>query len=142
MNTRKIQNTGIVPSNSFLIHPATLKIIKQNDKDNKQKIHFKKDTKSNIYLIPSINFSSSEILNFYNITYITDLEEQLNQYGDFTKLRLLKLLLSKSSFNNLSKDSMPNIFNFLLKYYDISEATLNNKLSLLKNKTFDEIFTK
>lgn len=137
MNTRKIKNIGITPSNNFLIHPATLAMIKQNQ-NNK----ISNNNNKNFYLIPSVNFSKDDILKFYNISYISDLENNILSYTDLTKIRLLKLILSKSNFKNLTKDRLPNIYNFLLKYYNLNNNTLNNKLKLLSTKCYEDIFKK
>ena len=134
MNTRKIKNQGIVPSNSYLIHPATLLLVKQNQIKQPAK------KEQNIYLIPSINFTPNEILQFYNITYITDLENTINQYPPLTIIRLLKLLLNNTNLNNLTKDKLPNIYDFLLNYFDLDTSTLNKKLNLIKKKSFDDVF--
>lgn len=137
MNTRKIKNIGITPSNNFLIHPATLAMIKQNQ-NNK----ISNNNNKNFYLIPSVNLSKDDILKFYNISYISDLENNILSYTDLTKIRLLKLILSKSNFKNLTKDRLPNIYNFLLKYYNLNNNTLNNKLKLLSTKCYEDIFKK
>lgn len=138
MNSRKIKNKGIIPSNSFLIHPTTLLIVKQTEIKQK-KI---KTQNKNIYLIPSINFSKEEILKFYNITYIIDLENTLNNYPELTRIRLLKIILSNSNITNITKDKQPNIYNFLLNYFNLDKISLNKKLNLLQTKSFNDIFYK
>ena len=135
MNSRKIKNQGITPPNSYLIHPATLLLVKQNNiKKNKN------NTSQNLLITPSINFSTEDILLAYNITYITDLEKTIEDFPELTRIRLLKLLLSNNNLHNLSETKLPRIYNFLLNYYNLNKSNLNTKLSSLKNKSFEQVF--
>lgn len=139
MNTRKIKTNGISPPQSYLIHPSTLAIIKKNnDTDN----IYSKESTDNTFLYPTISFNKNTLLGFYNIKYITDLEEKLFNYPELTRIRLLKLLLENNNLTNLTKDKLPNIFSFLEEYYSITSKTVENNLSKLKSKTFDEMFSK
>lgn len=137
-NTRKIKNSGITPPQSYLIHPATLAIIKKNQES---KIYSEK-TKNTTFLYPTISFNKQTLLSFYNIKYLSDLEEKLFNYPELTRIRLLKLLLDQTKLTNLSQDKLPNIFNFLEEYYNINTKTVEKNLSMLNKKTFDDVFKK
>lgn len=141
MDSRKIKNNGITPSNSFLIHPATLKFIKQNQ-DKENKLYLNNTKKSDIFLTPQIAFNPKTILEFYNITYITDLEEYIaKDYTKQNKIRLIKLFFNlHKNIKNINFNSIPNIITFLSSYYDTNTKTIENKLNKIKDDTFENIF--
>jgi len=138
MNSRQIKTPGINPS-SYLIHPATLKIIKKNQEKEKITIN-SKETK-NVMLIPKIDFSYEEILNSYKIKYIQDLNINLNNFGKLTKIRLIDLYFKyNKNIKNYQEKDIPNIYSFLSEEFDLEEKDIYKKLTLLKEQSFKDIF--
>lgn len=143
MESRKIKKNGITPSNSFLIHPATLKFLKQNQ-DKENNLYLNNTKTSDVFLTPEISFNPKTILEFYNIKYINELENYIDQdYTNQNKIRLIKLFFyTNKNIKNLNQNSIPNIINFLSSYYNLSHKQIENKLSDIKDKNFDDIFHK
>ncbi|ADO67522.1 hypothetical protein crov488 [Cafeteria roenbergensis virus] len=137
MNTRKIKTPGINPS-SYLIHPATLKFIKKNQ--NKQPIKTNTSNK-NVMLIPKISFSYQEILSAYQIKYIQDLNDNINNFGKLTKIRLINLYFKyNKNIKHYQETDIPNIYTFLTDEFNLSSQEIYNNLTLLKDKLFQDIF--
>lgn len=139
MNSRKIKTPGINPS-SYLIHPATLKFIKKNQDKKKITVEPKNEI-DDVMLIPEISFSYEEILNSYKIKYIQDLNENLNKYSDNTKIRLIDLYFKfNKSIKNYDKQHIENIYSFLEDEFLLDSKQIYNKLTQLKEKSFQKIF--
>lgn len=143
MESRKIKKNGITPSNSFLIHPATLKFLKQNQ-DKENNLYLNNTKTSDVFLTPEISFNPKTILEFYNIKYINELENYIDQdYTNQNKIRLIKLFFyTNKNIKNLNQNYIPNIINFLSSYYNLSHKQIENKLSDIKDKNFEDIFHK
>lgn len=136
-SSRKIKNSGINPSNSFLVHPITLQHLKNNNKDDTIKEDFNK-----IMLIPEIKFDEKKILSYYNINYIQDLEDNFSFYSNSLKLRLLKLYFNLNrNIKNITSENFPNIFDFIANHYKINQKNIENKFKKLSQNTFEELFS-
>ena len=126
MNKRNLDNTpGIKPPRSFLIHPATMNLIENNKKTNTSKLT-KLQTED--FLIPQINITPQNILSIYNIKYISDLEDNLNDFPDNNKYRLIKLFFQNNDIKNINKESLPNIISFLTKFTKLSTSDIIKNL--------------
>ena len=141
MNSRKINTPGINPS-SYLVHPATLKFIKKNqDKDKITIDKNKNKNKSESLLIPKIHFSYETILSSFNIKYIKDLDDNLDNFGKFNKIRLIDIYFKyNKDLKNYTKNDIDNIYLFLSQEFNLSNKQIYNNLTSLKNKSFEDIF--
>ena len=98
------------------------------------KITKKKDTakltklQTEDFLIPQINITPQNILSIYNIKYISDLEDNLNDFPDNNKYRLIKLFFQNNDIKNINKESLPNIISFLTKFTKLSNSDIIKNL--------------
>ena len=138
-NIRKIKTPGINPS-SYIIHPATLKFIKKNQDKEKITAHPTNDY-SQVMLIPKISFTYEEILNFYKIKYIQDLDNNLHTFPKSTKIRLIDLYFKyNKSIKHFKQLDIKNIYNFLEKEFNLSSQQIYKNLTKLKEDSFKNIF--
>lgn len=114
MNRKINKQDGIIPPNSFLIHPATMRLIKNNKNKDLSNI---KNLKTNDFLTPQINVDSNIILKAFDVKYILDIENNFNNITDRNKIRLLKILIKQNKDIRNTKN-IPKIINFLQEYYN------------------------
>lgn len=139
MNTRKINTPGINPS-SYLVHPATLKFIKNNQ--DKEKISINKNrNKQDSLLIPKISFPYQTILNSFQIKYIKDLNDNLDNFGELNKIRLINIYFKfNKNLKNYTKNDIPYIYEFLSQKFNLTNKEIFKNLTSLKEKSFQDIF--
>lgn len=135
---RHIINNGINPSSSFMLNPFTLSL---NRIKNNKKV---KKIDSMELLYPELNLDPKKILTSYNITYISDLENNLTYYSNYQINRILKLLffIYHKEFKNLNYNSIPNIINHLSEFYNLSRNDIQKKFLKINQNNFSEIFYK
>ena len=130
-NTRTIKKSGINPS-SYLIHPTTLKMMENKNKHLNTK---NKHTDIDPLLLPKIEFDNKTILEYYNIQYLDDLEENINLYSDRQKIRLIKLFFGNNkNIKKYADYDIPKIYEFLERHFNINSKQANQKLTNLITK--------
>jgi len=140
--TRKIKDfDGVKPPQSFLIHPVTLRLI-QEKKDDSIKINQKEFNDIKMFELPTINFSNDTILQSYNIKFINDLEQYLENNKE--NIRIIKIFFqeNKNKILHLEKNDILNILEIISNKYNLTFDKTLNKLKefLNSNKKWEDLF--
>lgn len=138
--SRKLKDfDGVKPPQSFLIHPVTLRLI-----EDKKEIERVTSTLDEIFQLPTINFTKEDILKAYNIKFINDLENYLENNTE--NIRIIRIFFeeNKNKIKRIEKNDILNVLEILGKKYNF---TFDKSLKLLQEyinskKDWEDVFKK